>query len=249
MQNKKRILNVRIKRMVDESPDTSWLGEYANHSTSEYSIDRKHSLECIANTPQIIPVHTLYECGICSSLHRWEFDGDCREDSERFGDSSDYAKLYSIPDQNVSVLSWEDRENADNGCTCDESGDMEWNEYRYFNPSFNYVDKTGHALPENTPEEVRKYVRQDYERMEDLNKGNWCFMGVRADCEVQLTPFGTIQHITSGGLWGIESDSEESYIESVEKDELADLRTQLRALGFSTRAISTAFKTIERRGE
>ena len=26
----------------------------------------------------------FYECDICGSLHRWEFNGDCREDSERF---------------------------------------------------------------------------------------------------------------------------------------------------------------------
>jgi len=26
----------------------------------------------------------FYECGICGNLHRWEWSGDCREDSERY---------------------------------------------------------------------------------------------------------------------------------------------------------------------
>jgi hypothetical protein len=40
----KRIHKVTIKRMVDDSPDTSWLGEYSDKATSEYSIDREHTL-------------------------------------------------------------------------------------------------------------------------------------------------------------------------------------------------------------
>jgi hypothetical protein len=36
----KRIHKVTIKRTVDDSPDTSWLGEYSNDSASDYSIDR-----------------------------------------------------------------------------------------------------------------------------------------------------------------------------------------------------------------
>ena len=46
----KRIHKVTIKRTVDDSPDTSWLGEYSNDSASDYSIDRKHSLDCPINT-------------------------------------------------------------------------------------------------------------------------------------------------------------------------------------------------------
>lgn len=46
----KRIHKVVVKRMVDGSPDTSWLGEYARSPTSEYSIDRQHALTCPINT-------------------------------------------------------------------------------------------------------------------------------------------------------------------------------------------------------
>ena len=27
---------------------------------------------------------TLYECGICECYHQWGFDGDCRDDANRF---------------------------------------------------------------------------------------------------------------------------------------------------------------------
>ena len=90
--------------------------------------------------------------------------------------------------------------------------------------------------------------------MERLNRGDWCFIGIKAEAEIGIpdNPLGmsnqcyTVQRIHSGGLWGIESDSERSYIESEEKNQLAELRAQLKALGFSTRAISAAFKNVER---
>lgn len=175
-KNSKRILSVTIKRMIDPDHDTSCLGEYSNNKSSEYSIDRKHSLDCQVN------------------------------------------------------------------------------EYRYFNPSFNYVDTQGKIIQNAaggdtlTPEEVRQYVRQDYERMERLNAGDWYYLGIRAEAEIQLTG-DLVQTISSGGLWGIESDSDASYIEDLEREQLSNLKSELRAIGFSTRAISKAFKNVERQGE
>jgi len=122
-------------------------------------------------------------------------------------------------------------------------------EYRYFNPSFNYVDEQGKALPENTPEEVRNYVRQDYERMGSLNRGDWCFIGIKAEAEVWNPSTQVVQRIHSGGLWGIESDSEASYFEEVEQEELSNLKDELKAYGFSTRAISKAFENVQHKTE
>src|SRR5205823_3422925 len=42
----KQILSVSIKHLIDESPDTSHLGEYSNHADSDYTIDRKHAEDC-----------------------------------------------------------------------------------------------------------------------------------------------------------------------------------------------------------
>jgi len=127
-------------------------------------------------------------------------------------------------------------------CDC-HGGDMSRNEYRYFNgPIENYKGES--------PEDIRKYVRQDYERMKSLNNGNWQYIGICAEAEITAHTFDShdgliTQTITSGGLWGIESDSDKDYLNSVEQEELASLKSELRALGFSTRAISQAFKSIE----
>lgn len=132
-------------------------------------------------------------------------------------------------------------------CTC-SGGDRQRNEYRYFNPSFNYVDKNDKLQDGITHDEIIKYVRQDYERMESLHANNWCFLGISAEADVTLTG-DVMQDVTSGGLWGIESDSETSYLKEVEQEQLAELRTQLHEMGFSNRAISAAFKTIEHSGD
>lgn len=78
----------------------------------------------------------------------------------------------------------------------------------------------------------KEYGKQDYKRIEQLNKGNFCFIGIKAKANIyfEYKGYNQYQEITSGGLWGIESDSDKSYIEEVEKQELEDLKTQLENL-------------------
>lgn len=232
----KRILSVTIRQMFDESPDTSWLGEYANRPTSdEFSIDRAHSLDCIENDyRQKTKLQRIAEaiesgCPPCED-HLNFYDETCQTCREE--------QAYSDAMHEIRHLA---------ECDCDERGDMERHQYRYFNPSSNYVDKNGHALPDHSYDEVKKYVLQDYKRMETLNRGDWCFIGLAAEAEIvtQARQGNPIQKIHSGGLWGIESDSDDSHIEETEKEELSELKNQLLALGFSKRAISTAFKNVE----
>jgi len=224
MQQKKRILSVTVKRMVDESPDTSWLGEYSQRKTSEFSIDREHSLDCVVNSPNEVGQQWIERI-------RKQVVNDCSVWSPEEVLDATYDTLDECSDALYE-------------CDCDGRGDMGRGEYRYFNPSFNYVDKNGHALPENTPEEVRKYVRQDYERMEAGNRGDWCMLGVAAEAEVWNPVSQVVQRIHSGGLWGIESDSGD-YIAEEEKNQLAELKSELLAYGFSKRAIATAFKDVK----
>ena len=55
-----------------------------------------------------------------------------------------------------------------------------------------------------------------------LDFGNgWWMSGVRAIAKIEVA--GTIQHISSAGLWGIESDSDDGYIKGVAGDELSAL--------------------------
>jgi hypothetical protein len=241
MQNRKRILSVTIKRMIDEDPDTSWLGEYASSPNSEFSIDRAHSEDCASVREDIKQAkqtleHIQQTIGDLHSAVLARYNGTlANEKLDAEKDALDVA--YDEVGELIEDI---------DACDCGERGDMERGQYRYFNPSFNYVDKNGHALPENTAEEVRKYVRQDYDRMESLDRGDWCFIGIRAQAQVQ-TGSAIVQDITSGGLWGIESDSGREYIEEVIRKELANLKTELLAWGFSKRAISAAFKNVERK--
>jgi len=55
----------------------------------------------------------LYECGICGCLHPWEFDGDCRDDANRYGDSLDYAARHGVSDYDIDVLAWDERRKVD----------------------------------------------------------------------------------------------------------------------------------------
>lgn len=93
-------------------------------------------------------------------------------------------------------------------------------EYRYFHP----------ANPE--------YAKEEYQRMEAINEGQIWFIGIWVEADILIK--GQIQVITSGGLWGIESDSDQKYIDEVVQDELSNLTDQLKELGFSEGEIQDA---------
>lgn len=288
MKNGKRILSVKVKRMLDDSPDTSHLGEYSMTRKSEFSIDRAHSLDCSVNTGA--KGLLWYTSG--SGRIELQMTVEQAQSVSHFGQcDEDVAELAKVPaiKAQLDVLdpalisaelkeygAWDAKELSDHaqnlqrilwlaggdipergGCDCGERGDMGRNEYRYFNPSFNYVDKADNPQHGLIAQNVHKYVRQDYERMESLAAGNWCYIGIQAQAQIGLGDVSqypkkynvTLQTIISGGLWGIESDSDAAYLESEEKEQLADLRNQLLMLGFSRRAISTAFKNVEHETE
>jgi hypothetical protein len=107
------------------------------------------------------------------------------------------------------------------------------NEYRYFIAAMS-GEETGN--PES--------VRQDYDRMESFSRGDWGYIGIIAKAELQLTRNGTIQILRSGGLWGVESDSGNDYLQEVADEELETLRRELSAIGFSTEQIERAFDGV-----
>lgn len=102
--------------------------------------------------------------------------------------------------------------------------------YRYFNPI-----NTGEGC---TDAERIEMQRADFERMEAYNNDGWGMVGVYAQAEIVVA--GTIQEVHSGGLYGIESDSDESYFAEIEKEELSALVTILEELGFERTAIDEA---------
>lgn len=73
-------------------------------------------------------------------------------------------------------------------------------------------------------------VRQDYERMEAYNRREWYMVGIYTVAEISYDcgdGSRRIDHLRSGGLWGIESDSGVEHIADVEQKELANLRKHL----------------------
>ena len=78
------------------------------------------------------------------------------------------------------------------------------------------------------------YLDQDEfeDRKEEFERGDFSFVGVRAEADVVIE--GVVQTLTSAGLWGIESDSGEEYIEDTALEEYDGLRDILKAVGVST---------------
>ncbi len=243
IRTQKRILGVTIRRMIDSSPDTSHLGEYASTPANDFSIDRAHSEDCASVRADIQQAketleHVQQTIGDLHNAVLAQYNGTLANeklDTEREALDAAYDEVGELI------------EDFDE-CDCEERGDMGSGEYRFFNPSFNYVTKSDDPADGLTPEDVRKYVRQDYTRMESANRGDGCYIGIRAEAEVQIAS-DVVQEITSGGLWGIESDSGREHLDETVREELAQLKTELLALGFSKRAIATAFKNTEEKDE
>jgi hypothetical protein len=93
------------------------------------------------------------------------------------------------------------------------------------------------------------------DRLQQYRDGQFSFVGVQAEAEVLIPAtehehstkgHAIVQRITSGGLWGIESDSDAPYFVEIEKEQLDELAQQLYGLGFSKRAVSAAFKNVVR---
>jgi len=106
-----------------------------------------------------------------------------------------------------------------------ERGDQRHKEVRYFN--------LGCGDPE--------YIEQDYQRMEAYHRQEWYSMGIMAEATVSyllenVIPAGhkRLETFTSGGLWGVESDSGD-YIKEVEDEQLDDLREHLAQFGITTK--------------
>lgn len=91
------------------------------------------------------------------------------------------------------------------------------------------------------------YLDQDgFEgRKEQYHNDVFSLMGIKVETEI-LTSLDNgknwlINHISSGGLWGIESDSGEEYLKNVTIEELSELRTTLVGMGFPETAIKRSF--------
>lgn len=114
----------------------------------------------------------------------------------------------------LSFLGSFSRTPAEHHIDLQERGLMQAGDFRYFN--------LGGGDP--------AYIEQDYKRIRDYYAGKWCMFGCTALAVVSY-PIGQgnrrIQIFKSGGLWGIESDSELADIKDIEQEQLEDLKDHL----------------------
>ena len=90
--------------------------------------------------------------------------------------------------------------------------------------------------------ENMRQAKQNYERMIDYDKSNWGMIGIKAEAEIATGTKGwqLLNTITSGGLWGMETDCDDDIIEGIENEQLDELKDVLRKLGFSKLQIEKA---------
>lgn len=78
-----------------------------------------------------------------------------------------------------------------------------------------------------------EYAKQDKERLDAYNRCVWEMIGIRAVAIVHIPIDDNtvkIQTIDSGGLFGIESDSGDSYIQDIGREQIAEVKNYLRIL-------------------
>ena len=99
------------------------------------------------------------------------------------------------------------------------------------------------VLPDDDPDTsfLDQGDPEDQDRKEAYRRGDFSFVGVRAEAKIIVD--GISQTITSGGLWGVESDAGDAYIKEVAGEEYVDLRRILKTLGVPTSEMPTELET------
>lgn len=104
------------------------------------------------------------------------------------------------------------------------------------NPDLSYL-KDADRYSDVPSAEAERYREADRDRLRDYEQGEWEMLGVQAIAKVRLHlsthPGGTLQgfEVYSPGLWGVESDSSEEYLASIEREQRDELADILAAIG------------------
>ncbi len=84
--------------------------------------------------------------------------------------------------------------------------------------------------------QIKCWIDEDQARLQEFYSGGLGCIGIKAKTLIYI-PKGSdtylMQEIASGGLWGIESDSDDQSIKEIEDSQLADLKDTLDQLGIS----------------
>lgn len=84
--------------------------------------------------------------------------------------------------------------------------------------------------------ENMEQAQQNYNQMMKYENGHANQIGITAMASIKIAD--TIQTLTSFGLWGIDNDSNESYIAEINKEQLDDLCNVLHETGFTKEEIA-----------
>jgi hypothetical protein len=88
---------------------------------------------------------------------------------------------------------------------------------------------TFRILPDEDPD-IGYLEQPGFEnRAAEYDRGDFGFVGLRAEVTIHDPRSGVLTTVSSAGLWGIESDSGEEYFRQVGAEELDTLRDELVA--------------------
>lgn len=79
--------------------------------TTESGVDERvlSGLAFLGTTDRV----TLYECDICLYMHPWNWNGDCRDDANRYASTDEYAERHGVSEGSIDVMPMEERLRAD----------------------------------------------------------------------------------------------------------------------------------------
>lgn len=90
---------------------------------------------------------------------------------------------------------------------------------------------------EDTDADTSYLEQDDFEaRLSEYRTGAFHFLGCQA--RAQVTVNGVSQRVYSGGVWGIESDSDTAYLNDIQAEQVAELVEILREFGISEEDIA-----------
>jgi len=121
----------------------------------------------------------------------------------------------------------------------DESPDLSWLESRLSEDGKTLLSSMRYTQEElnEHPIKVKRWIKEDMRRLETCGD-SWVMMGCTAEAEVSypINESGDrrIETFTSGGLWGIESDSDSRYKRDTANDELEGLKKHLEVFNIRT---------------
>lgn len=265
---KTRIEKVTVKKTADETPDFSLLGKYTSNP-DDYYLDRK---EGVFRGPHVAWEQTtaatkepFFEK---ARGHSEEEIEECRKNMEK-GYGVPMTRDNAIA--RIAQELYDDaapEEILANGC----SRNYERNEDRYLVPGQHLPHNPvnwGHVANPTITEDDKKrfekvgivpvvtderpaafwlsalYAVEDCERVESMSRGNWEYIGIEAEFEVVHTDAKGNEFpktIQSGGVWGIESDSGESYFQEIGREQIAECLDQLRDHEITDEEIAEAIR-------